>query len=157
MLLSEQLCTCPSLKPSLTQTCYQLSVVVLGKGWVHTFLDTVIDSNYFTRLGVIPRITIWSVCNKYYSPCFHVRLMIRGDIQKGGMHSRVMNLEKLPLVRATSNPTKVARLLVLLCLKKIRLGFRFVYHFDFSNFSKDKSNHTLNKRLLWPSLGLCLL
>ena len=58
MLLSEQLCTCPFLKPSLTQTCYQLSVVVLGEGWVHSFLDTVIDSNYFTRLGVIPRITI---------------------------------------------------------------------------------------------------
>ena len=41
--------------------------------------------------------------------------MIRGDIQKGGMHSRVMNVEKLLIGRATSNPAIEARLLGLLC------------------------------------------
>ena len=33
MSVSEQLQPYPSLKPTLTLTCYQLSVVELGRGW----------------------------------------------------------------------------------------------------------------------------
>ena len=54
--VSGQLPTYPSLNPTLTLTCYQLTVVELGEGWVGSCSDTDIDptSPHLQSISIVP-------------------------------------------------------------------------------------------------------